>query len=196
MNSLIPSSSELIKLADSCNESRIIPKRDTLQWEEALDIAVRHCATHIEYEAYCGKYSSIFLGDSLIKLGYYKYILNEHEKNKAIQLFLVDLMRRFDNSGITATITDYNLYLSWEKPLKVYTNDYEWVIAYSPEDATAIMKEDSPDWINGEFGWEECPMDSIWTLDRQFTDSGEDECKTFAEWIAIKGRCFLGTSEY
>lgn len=80
--------------------------------------------------------------------------------------------------------------------LKLYKNDViEWVVAESPEDATAIMLSEKMHYDDPP-EWEELPMDSKWTLFGQFTDDGKDLTLTAAEWIARQGRGFLGTTEF
>ena len=82
--------------------------------------------------------------------------------------------------------------------LKVYENGVtEWVIAESPEDATAIMLREGVDWEeHPEDPWTECNLDTVWTLAADFTDDGKPLALPFREWIERKGRGFLGTTEY
>lgn len=77
--------------------------------------------------------------------------------------------------------------------LRVWRNDVtDWVIAESPEDATAIMHAEYGSTYDDEDEWRECPND------KPFTYHGDDGdiTKTFGEWIAEKGRGFLATTEY
>lgn len=85
--------------------------------------------------------------------------------------------------------------------LKVYKNDItEWVIAWSPADATAVLKEQAgwdddtlaeyfPDGVE----WQECPRAQDFTY--HDPDNGPIT-KKFGEWIDERGRCYLATTEY
>lgn len=85
--------------------------------------------------------------------------------------------------------------------LKVYENEVtEWVVAESHEEATELLKahynmteeEFLEAHENGKVHWISC------NLERNFTYQSDDGpiTKSFAEWIELKGKGFLATSEY
>lgn len=196
MNTLIPSASELRQTADDFNANRITPVQSSPKWENALNIATQECVAGIKQFAGFGDYKLGFYGISLLRHGYEERLKYDEALNKLTFKFILDLAKRFKDSAINITHTDDEIFFSWDRKLRVYTNDCEWVIAYSPEDASAVAEANYHESEKNEFEWEECPMTSTWTLAGEFTDSGEDEMKTFEEWINLKGRSYLGTTEY
>lgn len=82
--------------------------------------------------------------------------------------------------------------------LKVFNNDVvEWVVAHSAEDANAILVEmgQTLDPTDDPIEWQECPPEEEWTLD-DADGKGARETHTFADWASLKGRGYLGTTEY
>lgn len=80
--------------------------------------------------------------------------------------------------------------------LRVFRNDViEWVIAASPEDAVQVMLETGAPAPDDPDEWKECPLDKTWTC-QEAHDERDLVTLTFREWIARKGRSFLGTTEY
>lgn len=81
--------------------------------------------------------------------------------------------------------------------LKVFRNDVtEWVIATSPEDADKVVAETGAPAPDDENEWKECNLDKTWTCQEAEGQNAGSVTHTFREWIALKGRCYLGTTEY
>lgn len=81
--------------------------------------------------------------------------------------------------------------------LKVFTNDYEWVVAKDLDDAFSVLEEVmglTQDYLDEE-EWHECH-----NLNVNFSIFNEDtnstETLTLAEWINKSGRGYLATTEY
>ena len=81
--------------------------------------------------------------------------------------------------------------------LRIYENDCDTVIAYSPEDAVAVWDESIGDsYLADGYG----AVDD-WTLRQgntlRITDPDEARAvRTHSEWIAKEGRGFLCSTEY
>lgn len=84
--------------------------------------------------------------------------------------------------------------------LRVFKNDVtEWVIARSPEDASAVLLEHyqttgCDSFPPEQFDWEECPLDAAFTYHDD--NDGSSTTKLFQEWVVEKGRGFLATTEF
>ncbi len=81
--------------------------------------------------------------------------------------------------------------------LKLWHDGIDWVIATSSEDADQVWEEGIGDsrkrYVkdNKPEPWAE------WTKPLRLLDSGEEpETRTAAEWIAAKGRSYLGSTEW
>jgi hypothetical protein len=81
-----------------------------------------------------------------------------------------------------------------DQQLHAYTNDEEWVIAASPEDADKVCEQlgmgatyaaDTSQWVL-------CDPAKLFTFD----DGDATETKTLGEWITIKGRGYFASSNY
>ncbi len=76
--------------------------------------------------------------------------------------------------------------------LHVYTDDEEFVIAESPEDADAVVRDLKYDGPAME--WQQMPDDRPFTAD---LDNGEGPVKrTCAEWCAARGRGYFCALNY
>lgn len=80
--------------------------------------------------------------------------------------------------------------------LHVYDNDHDIVIAHSPEDASAIVAETLfPDVPTKVTGWNRLADDE--SMD--FCDDDQDESlpttRLASEWIAMKGRGYMGSHD-
>jgi hypothetical protein len=83
-----------------------------------------------------------------------------------------------------------------ESMLRVYNNGTDTVIAYSPEDATALLAEhigENPEDIASN--WVELPPEKVIKLSEQ-SEENPGESRTAAEWHAIKGRGPLCSTEW
>ena len=98
------------------------------------------------------------------------------------------------------------------KELDMYFDDYEWVIAHSPEDATQVCIEQTGEGETSHLDGTAITADERWrklSSDKElemFVDAngdiaGEDDHVgglkklTVREWIAKNGRGWLGTTE-
>ncbi|MBA7542922.1 hypothetical protein ES705_35247 [subsurface metagenome] len=89
--------------------------------------------------------------------------------------------------------------------LSIFTNDYEWCIAYSLDDVFVAMKESVGATYEEEERevWYEVSRDGkikIWmTPDDQIAEPGQEGAeiveKTCVEWIKLYGRGFLCSTE-
>ncbi len=87
---------------------------------------------------------------------------------------------------------------------RVFTNDYEWVIARDVADAKAVWHEQTGGDLEDadEYEWDECPPESTMTVwcdadgdpAEPHEDGSNEVTKTFAEWAA-RGRGYLCTTE-
>lgn len=81
--------------------------------------------------------------------------------------------------------------------LHVYTDGYSWVIAASPEDASAVLEEflgedTEPEWVREPDGMEFTYVDNNWSDPAE----GTRETHTMAEWARLRGRGYLACSDY
>ena len=81
---------------------------------------------------------------------------------------------------------------AYDGDLKVYTNDEEWVIAHSAEDARAVRDEQGGEPYDDE-EWTECSPERVFWL--HDPDNGVPQAKTYAEW-AKRGRGYLASANY
>lgn len=81
--------------------------------------------------------------------------------------------------------------------LHVFTDDEEYAVAESEEDARRVFEETwgfKPDWEKDYIGGlSQCPDDKPFTI-REAGPAGENVTKTFGEWAAEKGRGYLCAS--
>lgn len=82
--------------------------------------------------------------------------------------------------------------------LKVWHDDDEWVIAESPADAQVVWEEEmgekpDPTFLPEE-RWRALPDDKL--LKMWIGDPSDVEERTCAEWVKLRGRCYLGGSDY
>lgn len=93
-----------------------------------------------------------------------------------------------------------------ETELHVFTDDCEWVIAYSEEDAYAVAhmatgEQPDPEDFEPNGRWDKLDPDAItkmWCNDNGVVceiGEGKLTALTNREWIARKGRCYLGSTE-
>jgi hypothetical protein len=80
--------------------------------------------------------------------------------------------------------------------LSVWTNDCDYVVAESADDADAITKERWPGHVGNADHWSECHGDGPFTLYGSGDRSTLGVTKTFAEWAAERGRGYFCTSEF
>ncbi len=78
--------------------------------------------------------------------------------------------------------------MSYDSDLKVFTDDEEWIVARSPEDAVAVQAELGATGIDPET-FEECPPEKVFHM--HDADGALIEAKTFAEWARSRGRGYL-----
>jgi hypothetical protein len=100
------------------------------------------------------------------------------------------------NNMVGLVVRKVGLMTKWPE-LKCYRNDVvEWVIAFSPEDATDVwcelMGETKEDYSDG---WTEVDPDSSLKIVDEY-DSAKVNEKMVSEWIKEKGRCYLCSTEY
>lgn len=74
--------------------------------------------------------------------------------------------------------------------LHVYTDDEEFVIAASPEDAVAVMREANG--VADVANWQQMPDDKPFTYD----DGLNIAKKTCGEWARERGRGYFCTANY
>lgn len=89
--------------------------------------------------------------------------------------------------------------------LKMFTDDYEWVIALSPADATAVCRATTgetptPYDLPDEERWEELPADGVlkmWMRDGKVCEIGDGVLTemTNREWCERFGRGYVGGTE-
>ena len=83
--------------------------------------------------------------------------------------------------------------------LNMYTNDVDWVIANSPEDAKKVCAEHigcSVDDLSDDDEWDELPADgSLKVTDADEPGSPSETLKN-SEWIQRMGRSFVASTEY
>lgn len=79
--------------------------------------------------------------------------------------------------------------------LKVFTNDYEWVIAQDVNDVWTILEKEMGILISDidDIEWRECNPNSKFPIFNE--ELNATETLTFAEWIEKHGRGYLATTE-
>lgn len=84
--------------------------------------------------------------------------------------------------------------------LHVYFNEVEWVIAESEDEASKIWFEftgESPeDYPDDELVWDRWDDDRELSIYDETLDKPTTLVKTCKEWIELKGRGFLCSTEY
>jgi len=85
-----------------------------------------------------------------------------------------------------------------EKELKLYRNDYDWIVAYDTEDAwdiwTKFSGEKREEYDIGDLSWKEIPKDKeLCVFDE---DIGDSERGTAQQFIEEYGRGFLMSTEW
>lgn len=79
--------------------------------------------------------------------------------------------------------------------LKIWTNDSDFVIAESAEDAAAVLYEETltpPE----KTSFHACDNSRSFTFYEDGTRAREGVTKTFGEWAAERGRGYFCTSEF
>jgi len=83
--------------------------------------------------------------------------------------------------------------------LRVFCNDYDWVVAVDAKDALVAYCEytgENPTDYGDDIEWEQCDDDSPLKISEDAPGTEPSKTKTCAEWAREHGRGFLCSTEY